>query len=84
MYVTRNKFSNKRIEYNFSEFGHQPGRCQSCHRLRRLVEPVPRQPGRLQGVPVRSDESESHLQVRHRQLAREENLRPTGSILLNT
>ena len=42
------------------------------------MESLPRQSGRLPRLPLRSNKNQSHLPIRHRQLAGKENLRQTG------
>ena len=71
------QFANTSVAL-ISELGHQPGRCQSRHRFRRVVEPVSRQSSRLSGLQIWTKKDLSHLPLRHGQLPREEDLRQTG------
>lgn len=58
--------------------GGEPHRCQPRGRVRRLLEPLPRRPGGVQGLPLRSEETLPHLPLRLRLHPGEEDLRQTS------
>lgn len=58
--------------------GREPDRRQPRGGVRRLLEPVPRRPGRVQGVPLRPEKALPHLPSSVRLHAGEEDLRPAN------
>lgn len=57
--------------------GCKPDRSEPRGGVRRLLEPVPRRPGRVPRLPLRSGEALSHLPAGVRLHTGEEDLRPT-------
>ena len=58
--------------------GHQPGGGQSRGDHGRVLEPLPRRPGCVQGVQVRTDQTHLRLQTRGQQHHGEAHVRSPG------